>query len=73
MGLDRRRIAPGVLAVLALATAVVASRAGANATHASAVTKTVMLVGDSVPNAFAAEFAEAAAERGYVVVNAAAA
>ena len=36
-----------------------------------AVTKTVMLVGDSVPKSFAKDFAEAAAKHGYALVTAA--
>ena len=53
--------------------AVVASRAGARAALKvpPQVTKTVMLVGDSVPKAHADEFADAAAERGYDVISAA--
>ena len=61
-----------MVALIAFA-AVVASRAGAGVSHVSAVTKTVMLVGDSVPKSLADEFADAAAEYGYVVVSAAAA
>ena len=40
-------------------------------TPAASVTKTVMLVGDSVPKSFAADMAVAAAKRGYAVVSAA--
>ena len=64
-----------VLTLTALA-AVIASRAVADVsaatnTPALAVTETVMLVGDSVPKSLADEFADAAAQYGYVVVSAA--
>jgi SGNH domain-containing protein len=49
--------------------AAVASRAYADSSQAP-VTKTVLLVGDSVPDAFAASFAAAAAKEDYVVVKA---
>ena len=73
MPLDGGRLASALLAmvaVIAFAT-VVASRAGAGVTQLSEVTKTVLLVGDSVPKSFADEFADAAAEHDYVVVSAA--
>jgi SGNH domain (fused to AT3 domains) len=78
--LEGRRLALGVPAVLTLiaCTAIVAPRAVADVstatnTSVSTVTKTVMLVGDSVPKSLADEFADAAAQYGYVVVSAAAA
>ena len=79
--LNGRRIAlrlPAVLAALiAINISVVVPHAGAEIpattkTGASGarVTKTVILVGDSVPQALADEFADAAAEHDYVVISA---
>ncbi len=79
--LNARRIAlvlPAVLAALiAINISVVVPHAGAEipaTTKAGAsgarVTKTVILVGDSVPQALADEFADAAAEHDYVVISA---
>jgi len=63
------------LATLSVVAAMVA-RADADVvpvttTQDPAVTKTVLVVGDSVPKSFVTEFAEIAAKRGYVVVGAA--
>lgn len=74
-----RRIAPGLLAVIgtliAIAAGAVASGAAADASPLTKaevpVTRTVMLVGDSVPKSFAKDFAEAAAKHGYGLVSAA--
>jgi hypothetical protein len=69
--LDTRKVALALLAVvgpLIAITAVVVSRAGAEASPV--VTKTVILVGDSVPQSFADEFADAAANYEYVVISA---
>jgi hypothetical protein len=65
--------AAGVLVAIAV---VIGPDAGANISPLSmsgepAVTKTVMLVGDSVPKSFASDFAEAAAKYGYGLVSAA--
>jgi hypothetical protein len=76
--LDGRRIAAALAAVagtLTAITAVVVSRAGADASpvtkaQVSAVTNAVLLVGDSVPQAFGNEFADAAAQHDYVVIRA---
>jgi hypothetical protein len=76
--LDGRRNAAALAAVVGTMTAitvVVVSRAGADVspvtkTQVSAVTNAVMLVGDSVPEAFGNEFADAAAPHGYVVIRA---
>jgi hypothetical protein len=75
---DARRIAPAIPAVVGTLVAmsrVVASHAGADVlpvttTQVSAVTKTVVLVGDSVPTAFGDEFADAAAKHGFTVISA---
>lgn len=79
MQLDGRRIAlllPAVLATPIAVAALVVSRAAADdspvtTTPAQAVTKTVMLVGDSVPKLFSNEFADEAAKHGYALVSAA--
>jgi peptidoglycan/LPS O-acetylase OafA/YrhL len=79
--LNGRRIAlvlPAVLATLvAINISVVVPHAGAEipatakaGASVARVTKTVILVGDSVPQALADEFAYAAAEHGYVVISA---
>jgi hypothetical protein len=65
-----------LMAIALVAIAVVASVAGADAspltkTQVPAVTKSVLLVGDSVPKMFANDFAQAAAEHGYGLVSAA--
>jgi hypothetical protein len=78
MILHRRRALPTLVAVLGILIAVGAvavSRAGGHVTPAAStddapVTKTVLLVGDSVPTAFAEEFAEEAAKHDYLVVSA---
>jgi hypothetical protein len=71
------RLGGGILALalaavlgcaIAIAAAVVAPRTGASV---PAVTKTVLLVGDSVPKSLADELGDAAAQRGYAVVSAA--
>lgn len=71
MRLDRRLAARTVAAVLiasmAVAFAIAVPRAGADDPD---VTKTVLLVGDSVPHSYAEAFATVAAQRGYVVVRA---
>ena len=68
---DGRRLAARLPAVLASAvtitTCVVVPQASADV---PAVTKTVMLVGDSVPHALADEFADAGAGHGYAVIRA---
>ena len=69
---------PAVLgALIVLNTAVVVPRAGAELTSPTRssgdrprLTKTVILVGDSVPQALGDEFAQAARRRGYVVIRA---
>ncbi len=69
---------PAVLcALIAINTSVVVPHAGAEIAPATrqgarvaAVTKTVILVGDSVPQELSREFADAAAKRGYVGVRA---
>jgi peptidoglycan/LPS O-acetylase OafA/YrhL len=69
---------PAVLVTLiAINTAVVVPHAGAEIRPVSmtgatgpAVTRTVILVGDSVPQGLAQEFADAAAKRDYVVISA---
>jgi hypothetical protein len=68
------RLAFGAL-LLALAAAVGVSRAIAEAStaaesQAAGTTQTVLLVGDSVPDGFAGEFADAAGKHGYAVVTA---
>ena len=79
--LNKKRIGlllPALLAALiAINISVVVPHAGAEITvrtragaNVARVTKTVILVGDSVPQALADEFADAAAERGYVVLRA---
>src|SRR5262245_24705525 len=83
--LDGRRIAvalPAVVgALIAINVSVVVPRAGAEVvtatkvagdtrTEVSEVTKTVILVGDSVPQALGDEFADAAAKRDWVVIKA---
>jgi peptidoglycan/LPS O-acetylase OafA/YrhL len=66
-----------LLTMLAANTAVVIPHAGSEIAAAAepgvpvpAVTKTVLLVGDSVPQTLSREFADAAAKRGYVGVRA---
>lgn len=79
MHLDGRRLAlglPAVIGTLIVIAAVAASRAGADAsphanTQAPAVTKTVLVVGDSVAKLFSDDFVEAAGKHGYAVVTAA--
>lgn len=78
MQLAGRRIATFFLVVVGTviaAAAAVVSRAAADAPpltpQAPPVTKTVMLVGDSVPKLLSNEFAAAAAEHGYDLVSAA--
>jgi peptidoglycan/LPS O-acetylase OafA/YrhL len=69
---------PAVLGTLiAINSAVVVPHAGAElptvtkaGARAAAVTKTVILVGDSVPQVVSEEFAEAAGKHGYVVIGA---
>jgi len=69
---------PAVLcALIAINTSVVVPHAGAEiapptrqGARVAAVTKTVILVGDSVPQELSREFADAAAKRGYVGVRA---
>ena len=79
--LNKKRIGlllPALLAALiAINISVVVPHAGAEITvrtragaNVARVTKTVILVGDSVPQALADEFADAASERGYVVLRA---
>jgi SGNH domain-containing protein len=76
--LDGRKALPALLAVIGILIAVGAvavSRAGghvapAASTDAAPVTKTVLLVGDSVPTAFADELAEEAAKHDYALVSA---
>jgi SGNH domain (fused to AT3 domains) len=46
------------------------SRVGKSGVRAPVVTRTVLLVGDSVPQVLSAELADAAATRGYVVIRA---
>jgi peptidoglycan/LPS O-acetylase OafA/YrhL len=62
-------IAVNTSVVVAHAGAEIAPAATAKA-HAPVVTKTVILVGDSVPQLLSHEFADAAAKRGYVGVRA---
>ena len=73
MPLGAGRLVSALLAMVAVVAfaAVIGSRAGAGVIQPSEVTKTVLLVGDSVPKSFADEFADAAAEHGYAVVSAA--
>jgi peptidoglycan/LPS O-acetylase OafA/YrhL len=72
--LNPRRIAVGLpmllCGLIALNTAVVVPHAGARLAAGTPVTKTIILVGDSVPQALAAEFADAAKKRGFVVIRA---
>jgi len=78
MSLGRRRTQLASLAVLGLLAATGAaavSHAGVDGSPAAksdvaSVTKTVLLVGDSVPTRFAGEFAAAAAKHGYALVSA---
>jgi hypothetical protein len=76
---DGRQVGLALAATASLVAILVgvASRAGAGVppvtkkTDAPGVTKTVMVVGDSVPKSFADEFAGLAADRGYGFVSAA--
>jgi hypothetical protein len=78
MQLDRRRTVLGIGATLIALIAFAAVAAGAvvdvpagTTTPDPGVTKTVLVVGDSVPKSFVNEFADVAAKRGYAVVGAA--
>ncbi len=65
-------LALGTLVVVAAMVAVAAADVSpVTTTQDTAVTKTVLVVGDSVPKSFVNEFADVAAKRGYVVVGAA--
>jgi hypothetical protein len=72
---DGRRALLAVVGILIAVGAVAVSGAGGRLapsanTGDAPVTKTVLLVGDSVPTAFADEFADAAAKHDYLVVSA---
>jgi SGNH domain-containing protein len=72
---DGRTALLAVLGILIAVGAVAVSRAGGHVAPAAKtddapVTKTVLLVGDSVPTAFVDEFADAAAKHDYLVVSA---